>query len=623
MARREDERRKRILSQAETAKGAGDLKALEAYRKELKELHKELKAGTALYEKLERDIAKVDKRIVDLRKSKSTLTKAAEELTTKLGKSGVAGSITRFVDESKNMTFSTDQATGKMRMFGRVTGMTVAKFSGYAAAIQLAIAATTAYMDALDKAQIKQANLQRQFGSLNVSIQESFQATAAGWAAAGKAGAEASEKLNQAFRRARGGVTEELGGVGGLGFERMTELTTGFTPRVTEYVRDLSEVFNIRTGRGMLTQLEELYRVVQQSDVPMERYADGIVNLAKEFANIEVQISDAADAVGVFEDAVSQQRMTLGLAERMAGMAMAQQLRAGGFEQRTLTASFAQEQWENMPEAVRTALNVAAGGEQTAERGAFTQMTGYEAGNLLAGVNQELYMQTLRAPYMQLRQIEEESGWGAAEQVAQQIGFGEWREFRKAFTETGEVDMDRLEELMMTPEEKEMEAARKQLEASLKQLEAADFAEKVAQGQKQWYSDFVAAWEKIKGTIFGVAETPAGKKGLETAAKYTAASFLGGPLIGGIQLLEPLAEAVGIGGEEERLREERAQAFREMYGVPAEAFREYQKGGAFERGEPLRVPAGTDVDVELAEQTLNIRVEIVPKGEEIGGTKLR
>ena len=227
----DDKSREDIMKGA--AKSVHDIKKLRQYVKALKELQKGLKKESAQYKVIERDAKRLEVTISRLVKSKSQLIKVANTLTSKLGSSGAGGGITQFGTAAVNATTSVNKLDGSMSILGRSTSISAVSFAGWVSAVQLAIAVVIKLADELDKAQIKQANLQRAFGAGNISIRESFQAVTQGWRTAGAAGAEAAPKLNEAIRAARGNLMGELGGPTGGGFQRLLEYQIGIDPQTT------------------------------------------------------------------------------------------------------------------------------------------------------------------------------------------------------------------------------------------------------------------------------------------------------------------------------------------------------------------------------------------------------
>lgn len=621
---------RRELVRAAGAAG-GDVQKLQQYVKALKELQKGLKKEDDLYKALAKDAKRLETVIVRLNKSKSNLAKVADSLTTKLGSSGVSGVITKFTAGTASAATSVNRLDGTMSILGRTTNITAKTFMGWLSALQLVISGVVRLMDELDKAQIKQANLQRAFGATNISLQESFRAVSAGWVTAGKAGAEAAPKLNEAARAARARLLTELGGVQGRGFQRLIEYQVGLDPKTIERFRELTMIFNIRTGGNLLAQLDNVYDIAVKSGLPMERYVDLIFNLGKEFADVGMKIDDAAASMAMFEEAVNQQRVTMGLAAKMGNLAMTQQLRAGGFQGRLLTAAFVQDMWDQMPGAVTDEINKVAKEKRGME---FREMDAYEASNLLARMDVDrpgLYTQAMRGSYLKLMEIEKERGWGAAEQMATTMGFGEWREFRRAFAEAGPEGPTReqLQEVMMTADERQMAAAKKQLEAGEAQVTAAELAKTNAELNQQWYSEWAAFWNKALGTLLDAL--PEGEKIFEKVQEGTAWALTGGGYgvfkYMGIQQSEAwtrILEKFHGFGEHAPQFQEWQRGFKEEYGIPYERLQEYMApGGAQERGEPLRVHEG-EANVEVLKgKFANIRVEVVdsPTGEEVGGTK--
>jgi hypothetical protein len=130
----------------------------------------------------------------------------------------------------------------------------------------------------------------------------------------------------------------------------------------------------------------------------------------------------------------------------------------------------------------------------------------YDASNLLANlesVSPALYSKAMEGTFKKLMEIEKDSGWGAAEQTAQAVGIPSWREFKKAWEaeEAAPITPEKMKELMMTPEEKQLAAAKIMELAAKSQLLAAETTKANAQLNQQWYSDLMATWKTILGAI--------------------------------------------------------------------------------------------------------------------------
>jgi len=616
-------------------KSAHDVKKLRQYLKALKALQKGLKKESDQYKDLEKDAKRLERSISRLVKSKTQLAKVADSLTSKLGRSGVGGGITQFSTAAVNASTSVNQLDGSMNILGKSTSVSATSFKGWVSAVQLAIAVVVKLADELDKAQIKQANLQRAFGAGNISIRESFQAVTQGWKTAGAAGAEAAPKLNEAIRAARGNLMGELGGPTGGGFQRLLQYQIGIDPQTTERVRELVEIFNIRTGDNLMSQLDHLYDVIVKSGLPMERYGGLIFELGKQFADIGIDAMDAAGAVGAFEEATVKGHMTMGLAMKMGRLAMNQQLTAGGFQGRVLTAAFAQDMWSKVDKDTRGELDRAA--SQAYGKGTgFRDIDAYEASNLLANLETTspgLYTRAMEGSFRKLMQIEKESGFGAAEQTAQAMGIPEWREFKRAWTgaEGAPPTYEKLQEITMTSDERMLEASKKMLAASDGQMSAMELAKMNAELNQQWYNEFSAFWTHTLGLIVGGL---GGGEEIFGAVQEGAMGMLAGPTGYaatklGLQQSDLWGEITGkfneVGAWSPEMQAQRKKFTESTGGITSEMLGEYARpGGRMDQGLSMLVPP--TVDLEIAKgKFVSIKFEVVEglEGEEVGGTTLR
>jgi len=303
--------------------------------------------------------------------------------------------------------------------------------------------------------------------------------------------------------------------------------------------------------------------------------------------------------------------MTMGLAMKMGRLAMNQQLTAGGFQGRVLTAAFAQDMWSKIDKDTRGELDRAAA--KTYGKGVgFKDIDAYEASNLLANlesVSPGLYTRAMEGSFKRLMQIEKESGWGAAEQTAQAIGIPQWREFRKAWTaeEGAPPSYEKLQEIMMTADERMLEASKKMLTASETGLTAAELAKMNADLNQQWYSDLKAFWTYAMGQI---VETLGGET-LGDIAEGITVQTLGQAVAGGATL--PMLWALKQTG-----------LWQEATKGPAAV-----GGAAVPKGARLEpTEEGEEGVIETPEGTFRIIYTGPPPtgkpvGENIGGTPLR
>ena len=598
----------------DASKSQRDINSLKKYIKELKKLQKVYKEQDKQYKLLEKDIKKLQTAEKNLIASKKTLANVANMLTSRIGSGGVSGAITSFAKEAIGATTSVDEMTGKMNILGKATGISEEAFMGWASVIQLGIKAVIALADEIDRAQIKQGNLQRAFGATNISIMESYNATVAGWETAGKAGAKAAGQLNTALRAARANVMTELGGAGSSQFKRLLQFQVGIDPNTIKRIRDLAEVFNIRTGKGMLTQLTGLYNVAIKSGLPIQMYTEMIWGLAKQFANVGITAKDTVGVLETFANAVNKQRITPGLAMKMGNLAMAQQLTAGGFQGKMLTAAFAQKSFGTLGTQTKAALNKAAANVYGQGK-TFTNITAYQAANVLSNqqqVSSGTYVRAMGGVYNELKRIEGKSGYLAAEQVAQQMGIPEYREFRKAF--------EAVQKTGKMPSAKDIENA-----FSTANQTAANLAATNAQLNQQWYSEWRAAMTEELGYLASIAgknkKSPLSKKQMETTTIPLQS------LVEESSNLYLRATHKGIYNPElhtEDIDKAFSKAFAEAHGgVTPEMLNKYNEPrGAHEHGLPMYV--SPSVNVPLARKTLHLDIRATmtnnPSGEPVSGT---
>ncbi len=344
---------------------------LAALRKEVDKLTKTgLSKQQKSLQKLRKEYAEQSKKVLELTKrtkalriEKTQLTRVMEQLTSKFG--GSASAITKFTGGLKDSIFSTDNATGNMKVLGQEISITAGKFAGYAVAIQLAIAATVAFLEWVDKAEIKQGKLQRALGSTGVSIGASMRAQASGYKVAGEAGAKAAEDLANRIAKARRGLFDKFGvGTGGEGFERLTKLTAGMSEQVPQWLTTLTETFAMGAGpKGddqILTTLEHIGQIANASNVDVDLFGNMIFDLAKEFVALGVDIEDATDAMTVFVDEMGKSTITPAVSMAIARNVFQQQKTAGGLQGRLMTAAFSAQVFDTLGEDVQGMLNTTA-----------------------------------------------------------------------------------------------------------------------------------------------------------------------------------------------------------------------------------------------------------------------
>ena len=612
------------------SKSGHDVKKLRQYIKALKALQKGLKTESDQYKALEKDAKRLEIVVSRLIKSKTQLAKVADTLTSKLGSSGVGGGITRFGTAAVNASTSVNKLDGSMNVLGQSTNMTASVFGGWVSAVQLAITVVVKLADELDKAQIKQANLQRSFGAGNISIRESFNAIATGWKIAGAAGAEAAPKLNAAIRAARGqsggDLMKEMGGTQGATFKKLLKYDVGLPMDMADKIKDLSEVFNIRTKGGINEQIDGLLETIVKSGLPMERYGDLIFGLATQFADVGVTAMDSAHAFGIFEGAVNSGFMTMGLQMKMVNLAMTQQRTAGGFQGRMITAAFAQDMSDEMDPRTMKALDVAAGAMYGGKK--FTDISAYEASNVLANrdvTSQALYVKSMQGSYLKLMQIEKDIGLGGAEKAAEAMGIPSWQEFRQVGPSLagGEITYEKLQELMMTDAERNLLASKGMLTASEGMTDAMKLAEENASLNQQWYSEFAAFWTNALGLV--VQALGGGKDIFEWIQEKSldALSMGAGETIRKTDWWQDISAQLMERGEYAPEAQESRKKFKETMGISAEQYYEYtREGGLGDQGKPLEYREG-ELNLDLMKgKGIQIKVLLVDtlEGEEVGGT---
>lgn len=337
---------------------------LEKLRKEIEKLTKTaLTKQQRQLQKLRREYAEHSKKVKELTTKKTQLTKVTEQLTSKFG--GAAGAVTRFTGGLKDSIFTLNQATGTMKVFGQQTAMTSTKFAGYATAIQLAIAATIAFLEWVDRAEIKQGKLQRALGSTAVSIGASMKAQAAGYETAGKAGAAAAEDLASRIAKARRGLFAEYGvGVEGGDFQRLIQLTAGMSEQVPQWLTMLTETFAMGAGTEgadqILKTFEHLGQIAQASNVPIEMFVNMVFDLAKEFVALGVDVEDATDAVTTFTDEMGRSIITPAVGMAVMRNVFQQQRTSAGLQGRLMTAAFSAQVFDSLGNDVKDMLNITA-----------------------------------------------------------------------------------------------------------------------------------------------------------------------------------------------------------------------------------------------------------------------
>ena len=318
---------------------------------------KQLQRLKQAYAQQAKVVKEFTKQIKALRKEKTHLTKVAERLTSKFG--GSAASITRFTSGLKDAVFAVDKGSQKMKILGSQTGITSGKFAGYAAGVQLAVAATIAFLDWMDKLEKKQGTLQRELGKTALSIGAAPRIAAKGWGIAGKAGEEAAKELTNVIAQSRKGLWEDLAGEKGekAGMDKLITMTAGMSRMAPQWARTLSETFAETSGQGMVDAIMKIGVVANAANVPVDQFGNMVFDLAKEFVHLGIDVGDATAAIGVFIDEMGEGAIKPAVGLAVMRNIIQQQTTAAGLQGRFMTAAFASQNFDALDVNTQNLLN--------------------------------------------------------------------------------------------------------------------------------------------------------------------------------------------------------------------------------------------------------------------------
>jgi len=467
---------------------------LELQIQKLNQLKDALRTTSKEYAQAEAAIKKYTAALVKTRTEKSQLTNAAQKLISTIGTGGTAGTFTKFTDVTANLGTSINKTTGFMQVFGAQTTMTTGAFAGWVAAIQLGVVLLGKYLDFQDKAQKRQGELQRAFGSTNVSIGESFKAAASGWSVAGKTGEETAEQLNYIARQARGTLmTELMSGKKRMGmtpFERMIALTAGVSKKVPEYVEMLTTAFGVRGAKDLEENLTKVLSIAVKSGAPIDMMADMIFKLGQQYVFLGGSAEDAASAMMMVKDAIGKTKLPPALAQRFMQVGMEEQMTAGGLQGRFLTTTFASRLFGTFPQELQNVLNNAA--SKMGYTG-FQTMPFMRRAELMGTLPPPLYLETKRAELNFARNIAQTQGEPVATAITQQLTGMEFKQFDDLIRKVDEGRVSQDEAV------KELEASKTTSDKATQATnELLGYAKTVAEQDKEFYSDLKEALKNLQ-----------------------------------------------------------------------------------------------------------------------------
>ena len=409
-----------------------------------------------------------------------------------------------------------------MKVFGAQTGMTATKFAGYAAAIQLAIAATVKFLEWMDKAEIKQGKLQKALGSTGVSIGASMQAQAAGYRTAGETGAKAAEDLATRIAKARRGLFAEYGvGTGGEGFEKLIQLTAGMSGQIPQWLTTLTDTFSMGGAPGGDVEIIKIFEhigvLAQASGVDVDQFGNMVFDLAKEFVHLGVDAADATKAVAVFADEMGRGEITSAVGLTAMSQVFRQQKTAAGLQGRFLTAAFSQQNFGDLSASTQKLLNVAARDELGDKNATWSSLGIGQQAKVLGTLDPGQYAGVMQGTYEVLKRMGEVIATANAPGV---LGM-DWPSATKFF-ETVRPGIEKPEDVgealtvaMQTDTEKFTNAVD----------EFYIYVQEAAKNQQEFTAGLNAATETLKSVfVTHVAEAKAGGGGL---AEQTAAGVAG------------------------------------------------------------------------------------------------
>lgn len=476
---------------------------LEQQIQKLNQLKDVLRTTSKEYSQAEAAVKKYTASLVKARTEKSQLTNAAQKLISSMGTGGTAGVFTKFTDTTANLGASVDKTTGFMKVFGSQTSMTTGAFAGWLTAIQLGVVLLGKYLDFQDKAQKRQGELQRAFGSTNVSIGESFKAASSGWSIAGKTGAEAAEQLNYIARQARGTLMTELmtgKGMGGMtGFERIIALTAGISKKTPEYVEMLTTTFGIRKGKDLEENLLKPLTIAAKSGAPIDMMMDMIYKLGEQYVFLGGSAKDAASAMTMVGDAIGKTKLPPALAQRFMQVGMEEQMTAGGLQGRFLTTTFASRLFGTFPQELQNALNNAS--TKMGYTG-FQTMPFMRKAELMGNLSPETYLEVKRAGLSVARNIARTQGEPAATAITQQLTGLEFKQFDDLIRKVDEGKIDQKDAM------KQLVDASKTSPEKMTQAmnELLGQAKTVADLNKEFYSDLKAGLKNLQAGFITLAD---------------------------------------------------------------------------------------------------------------------
>jgi len=495
-----------------------DVRELEQQIQKLNQLKDVLRTTSKEFQLAESTIKKYNAALVKLRTEKSQLTNATQKLISTIGSGGAGGVFTKFTDTVTEMSTSVDKTTGFMKVFGAQTSMTAGAFAGWLTGIQVGLVLLGKYLDFQDKAQKRQGELQRAFGSTNVSIGESFKAASAGWSIAGKTGAEAAEQLNYVARQARGTLmTELMGGerkLGMTGLEQLIALTAGVSKKTPEYVETLTTAFGVRGAKELEDTLTKIYTIALKSGAPIDMMADMIFKLGEQYIFLGGSAESATNAMIEVSDAIGRTKLPPALAQRFMQIGMEEQMTAGGLQGRFLTTTFASRMFGTFPQELQNTLNNAA--SKLGYTG-FQSMPFMRRAELMGNLPPETYLETKRGELAFARNIAKTQGEPVATAITQQLSGMEFKQLDDLFRKLDEGQATQAETVKQFTDSAKS-APEKMVMA---QNELLGQAKDVAKQQQEFYSDLLAGVKNLQSGFITLADALIyGEKGFRMTREH-------------------------------------------------------------------------------------------------------
>ena len=388
-------------------------KAAPTTKAQLKQLQR-LKQAYAQQAKVVKELTK---HVKALRKEKTHLTKVAEQLTSKFG--GSTASVTRFTSGLKDAVFTVDEGSQKMKILGMQTGITSSKFVGYAAGVQLAVAATIAFLDWMDKLEKKHGTLQRELGKTALSIGAAPRIAAKGWGIAGKAGEEAAKELTNVIAQSRKGLWEDLAGEKGekAGMDKLITMTAGMSRMAPQWARTLSETFAETSGQGMVDAIMKIGVIANASNVPVDQFGNMVFDLAKEFVHLGIDVDDATAAIGTFVDEMGEGAIKPAVGLAVMRNIIQQQTTAAGLQGRFMTAAFASQNFDTLDVNTQNLLNERAREITKDSSATWSSLDIGQQATTLKSLEQGQYAQVMRGLYEFLKTMPEIISTAIAPQI--------------------------------------------------------------------------------------------------------------------------------------------------------------------------------------------------------------